>query len=158
MECRQIRELLLADYRDGRAKSDVADAILRHLESCAACRKLESDLNIALKPLEGLRGARPPADLWEKIKLRIEPRESFLQARLREAASRVERFFEFLHMPRYALASVTAAVVIAAVFVTKTQMTRMDEEGLNIYLGTQASFMEETNADDLLSMDLLNNI
>lgn len=158
MDCRQIRELLLADYRDGRAKTDVADAILRHLESCAACRKLESDLNIALEPLEGLRGAQPPAGLWEKIKGRIEPKESFWRVWVREAAGSFERFIEFLHMPRYVLASVTAAVVIAAVFVTKTQMTRMDEEGLNIYLGTQASFVEETNADDLLSMDLLNNI
>lgn len=158
MDCREIRELLLADYRDGRAKSDVKDAILRHLESCATCRKLEIDLNAALSPFGDIGRAQPPAGLWEKIKGRIEPKESFWRVWARQAAGSFERFIEFLHMPRYALASVTAAVVIAAVFVTKTQMARLDEEGLDIYLGTQASFMEETNADDLLNMDLLNDI
>lgn len=158
MDCKEIREYLLTDYRDAMAKSDVADAVRRHLESCAACREFEHGLDIALKPFADVSRARPPQDLWEKIRQRVEPKESFWRTWVRDAAISIERFIEFLHMPRYVLASVAAAVVIIAVFTAKTRMVQREDEGLERYLGDQASFIQEGGVDDPLNMDFLSQI
>ncbi len=73
MTCRGVRKRISL-YLDGRLPEDVRACILRHLDSCAACRSHASGLEEALRALEVLEREAPPQGGWERLLERLQER------------------------------------------------------------------------------------
>jgi predicted anti-sigma-YlaC factor YlaD len=155
MDCKQTRESLMTGALDNEAGEKTRSGVEAHLRICPACQGLARDLQAAFKPLKSAQQAAVPEDLWFKIRDRIEARESFAQKLSRSFDLLGERLCGLLKAGRYVGAPVAAALVIVAIFTTRTYV---DEKNLDRYLGDQVQFMEEAGAGDFSPMDFLDSI
>lgn len=150
-----MRELLMTDALDNEAGEQIRSGVEDHGKACLACQGLARDLQAALKPLKSLRQVAVPEDLWFKIRDRIEAKDSLAGKGRRSFEFLVERLMGLLNAGRYVLVPVAAALVIFAIFTTKTFL---DEENLDRYLGEQVQFMDEAGASDFSPADFLDSI
>ncbi|MBN1504551.1 MAG: zf-HC2 domain-containing protein [Candidatus Eisenbacteria bacterium] len=114
MRCGRARRYI-SDYVDGALAPELRDALRRHTDKCAECRRLLQDFQAMAQEARQLERLTPPDDAWLKI------RASLREPKAREAGeSRTERSNASLLgslFPRLRLAPalVTAAATVVVV-------------------------------------------
>lgn len=113
MTCKEIQELILTDDMDGRLSAPQESALEAHLASCTACREFKAQAMQAVSdPFRQSRHFDPLPDTWQKIKERLEQKNSW--------GYHWEGFLEsardLFKVPRLALAF--ASVIFVVLFVS----------------------------------------
>jgi hypothetical protein len=114
--CKEIQELLYADYFDREAGPQAKQIVQEHLKACPVCRQLEAKLQAQRLLFQADKPVPVPAHLWGNI------RDAIITQRLQERTSPAAGFFERLKgllLPRPAMvlaASVFSVFLIIAVF------------------------------------------
>lgn len=115
MQCKDIQELLKSDHLDRESGQQEEQAIKEHLNHCPECRSLEKELSAQRAIFHKAARLQPPERLWHNI------RDAIVSERLEQESSENPAFLERLkdliwyRRPAFALASVLAMVIFAAV-------------------------------------------
>jgi predicted anti-sigma-YlaC factor YlaD len=115
MKCKDIRELLKSDYLDRESSQQEEPVIKEHLAHCPECRSLEKELLSQRGIFQKAARVQPPEQLWRNI------REAIVSERLEQENSVKPGILEQLRdliwyrRPVFALASVLAVTILAAV-------------------------------------------
>ncbi|MDP8248417.1 MAG: anti-sigma factor [Candidatus Tritonobacter lacicola] len=142
MKCKEIRDLLTADYIDGELDDDTHKEVARHIESCAQCRLYEETVRgAAIEPFRKVRRCSAPARVWRGIKRRIEEKP---EKGLRTALHGAWQSFFGIRKTAFVTAAAAAVIVIAAVLFRApsappgwTRLTSNDIEKVNDYIQEQ---------------------
>jgi len=116
MQCKEIQELLKADYLDGELGPKDEQLIKEHLAQCPQCRGIERELKFQATLFQQLGQKEVPERIWQNI------REKIMLERLNEE----ERFgfgffgrlrnYLFSPKPVFVLARTLAVVIFVALF------------------------------------------
>ncbi|MBU2258299.1 MAG: zf-HC2 domain-containing protein, partial [Candidatus Omnitrophica bacterium] len=116
MQCKEIQDLLKADYFDGEASQRDQRQVLEHLDSCGKCRKLEEELRTQRVLFQKEKLQNAPESLWQNI------REAIIKEQLNQeenagygVLSRLKELF-LGQRPAFALASVFTLILCIAIF------------------------------------------
>ncbi len=113
MNCKDIKEVMLADYLDNETDSERKRHIEEHLDSCPACKKFYMEVKkAAYEPFLDADRTNPPEYLWRRIKETILAEE---EKKPSLAANLLGKLRALLYMPRPALAIASIIVLILAV-------------------------------------------
>lgn len=131
MKCKEIQELLLADYFDGEESLKEKLEVKEHLKQCLACGKLEQKLQAQRELLKQVKPEAVPPQVWQNIQ------QAIIDERLREEEANqgflegVKRFI-WEPRPRFALASALAVILFITIFTglniqKKQSLVKQDE-------------------------------
>jgi predicted anti-sigma-YlaC factor YlaD len=132
MKCKDIQELLKSDYLDCESSRQEKQAVKEHLDQCSICRSLEKELLSQRGIFQRAERLQPPERLWQNI------RDAIVSERLGQENSVRPGFLERLRdliwykRPAFALASVLAMTLFAAVL-TKGIIARQQLSNQNNY-------------------------
>ena len=77
MNCKEIKDLILTDYIDGRLDTALKAELESHLCQCPACQTFAQEAKEYLKtPFQQANRQEVPAQLWENIKDSIEAEQT----------------------------------------------------------------------------------
>jgi hypothetical protein len=110
MNCDECRELL-SEFIDERLPGETAAAVAAHLDECAKCSELETELRTTVSLLTGLERQAPEVDIAAAVQARLER-----QLLIAEPAPRSAR----AHLTPWRFAGIgaaAAAVVLAALYI-----------------------------------------
>ena len=140
MGCKDIQELLQADYLDGELGSVEEKAVREHLLKCPACRRLEGQLKVQRELLQSAKKESPPERVWQNIRRAITTETASRESGIR---SLLERLRELLLTPHPVFAVATALTAIICIVVLAGAIIRNQP----FYAG---------NGEDILSVYALN--
>jgi len=114
MGCKDIQELLQADYLDGELGSVEEKAVREHLLKCPACRRLEAQLRTQRAFLQSAKKEAPPERVWQNIRRAITTEATSRESGIRSV---LERLRELLLTSRPVFAVATALTAIICIVV-----------------------------------------
>lgn len=107
----------LSDYLDGLLEAQEREAVAEHLSQCAGCRSVEAELSEVKRRARALGGIAPPADLFDRIRARMDESTDVVDLTLRLDPAPVYR--AATPRPRRAWSGeIRAAAAIAALVAT----------------------------------------
>lgn len=145
MRCKKVQELILTDYLDGEMDPAGKEELDTHLKECSGCRSFESAVRKNLiEPFNAVEKETPPISIWHNISEAIQKEQE--KAADNPVAGLLRRLRSLLVFPKptFALATVTAVIIMALV-VTKLQPPKQSE--VDSYLEEQTLFLDSLEAD-----------
>jgi predicted anti-sigma-YlaC factor YlaD len=115
MRCKEIQELLKADYFDGESSSKQQGQIKEHLGRCAQCRKLEAELQSQRLLFQKVK-QEVPARVWDNIRDAIITEGLNQERGLSAGVLDWLRRNLFAPRPAFALASALTVIIFALFF------------------------------------------
>jgi anti-sigma factor RsiW len=146
MDCKRIRQLLLADYPDRELGPGPAKEVKEHLQGCAACRAFEQAVvQKAISPFKNAPELKAPDAVWEKIQQAIDrteqPQEQFaFPAWLK---GKFDALFAFPR-PAYALATLMSAILV---FMLIANSPAVKQAQLEKFFSEEADFISSLDND-----------
>jgi hypothetical protein len=153
MDCKKMRDRLLAEYPDKELGSVENAEAGRHLTGCADCREFYSVLQkAAVAPFREAKEIQPDEVVWRRIQERIESEKQHAGGWFERLA---DHWVPLLRMPQpvFRAAFVTALILVTVVL---TQWpSRYVADPVYGYMAEQMAFMKELRAGnpDLLTGD-----
>lgn len=138
--CKNIKDLILTDYLDGQASPAIRQGIDAHLLNCVECREFNKEVQERLSvPFEAQVKEEVPAELWSKIKDRIEAQPS-PQFTLQGILNQLTEFLS----PHKLVPAIVSLSVIFLVFTLviqrqHNQLVREKEQGEYLFSLVKAS-------------------
>jgi predicted anti-sigma-YlaC factor YlaD len=115
-------EAQLSEYREGTLAPDIAAALRRHLDTCAACRDLHDSVAQALAHVRALPEVAPPDRLLAKIHELTLPASSHRRAATSSANGNfLDRIWASVSTPRFAL-GVAMSIFVASILLSTAQI------------------------------------
>ena len=133
MNCKEVQELLPADYLDRRLDQQSFSQLREHLKVCPACRQLEEQLQVQRSIFKQAKQQEVPAGVWQNI------RDTIIAERLDQqealAAGVLGRLRKIIFSPKPVFALATAMAVFILVFIFGRQAAYKNQpiENLNDY-------------------------
>ena len=121
MKCKQIQELLKADYLDGEINQKKQQYIKEHLAECPQCRKLEQELQAQRALFKKTGQMQAPERVWQNV------RDAIISENLNQEGIETRGIFQRLRdsiltpRPVVALASAITAIIVVIVAATIIQ-------------------------------------
>ncbi|MDD3374538.1 MAG: zf-HC2 domain-containing protein [Candidatus Omnitrophica bacterium] len=141
MNCKNIRKLLLTDYVDNETSDLMRKTIENHLLDCQNCREFASSTKKAVfDSFSEVERFSPPAELWHKIKEKIEqdPKEKMF----------FNNIYFFKNIRNIFILS-RFAVVLASILIIVSLVLFIKNSNQNVALESQ----EKENIIYLVSLD-----
>ncbi|HXR97323.1 MAG TPA: anti-sigma factor [Terriglobales bacterium] len=114
-------EAQLSEYRDGTLAPDVAAAVRRHLDTCAACRELHESVALAIDHVHALPEVDPPARLLAKIHALTLPPSHHRAAISANTGNVIGRLWASISSPRFAL-GLAMSIFVASILLSTAQV------------------------------------
>jgi hypothetical protein len=146
MDCKRIRQLLLADYPDQELGPGPAEEVKKHLQGCATCRAFEQEVaQKAISPFKNAPELKVPVSVWEKIQQAIDRSEQTQEqfdfpAWLR---GKIDSLFVFPR-PAYALATMMSAILV---FILIANSPAVKQAQVEKFFSEQADFISSLDND-----------
>ena len=136
MDCKEMEEIILTDYIDGKIAGQALRSVEAHLASCIRCRGLASELASIRAPFRKTERMEPPSEVWERIRAEVS-RKPIDSVFAQDTFQSIRLFFARL---RPAIVVMTAAALILAVL---TVARLMPQKGMRT---------PPASGDDILSL------
>ncbi len=115
MECKEIQDLILTDYQDGRFGEDENNIVEEHIATCSLCSEFANSVDKIVTPFKAARPLEPPPELWNTIRTAIaEEKQKKDQPRPGILQWLIDCFI--MPKPALALASVLSVLLITSIF------------------------------------------
>jgi len=144
MNCREIQDIILTDYIDGRLDQKRKCFIDEHLEHCHQCKEFFFTVQERLvMPFSQAEKQKVPAVIWDRVKEAIEAGQE--QPRVSLIDEILERLRQIVAMPKpvFAFASVVTLVLMIGIlpqFLMSNPAVKIDAvgqvESLSLLTGT----------------------
>ena len=137
MNCKKVQDLLLADYLDGELTAAPQAEIKKHIDGCVRCQQFEQAILETRVPFKHAPRLQPPDDTWQRI------RDSVTRRSVNNPFARFAHAVRVMtesRKPAFALATVMAVILIAAVMIQSgsdlslREMNGQEEIGVLSYL------------------------
>ena len=149
MNCKKIQKFILTDYTDGELDKALKEKIALHIDSCASCRQLETELKKqVIDPLRKTENVEAPEALWDRIK-------EFIEVPEREKVGlNIQEFLDGLFAARKPVLAVISLLVVLLVGAIFTRSYLTEQNAMNVYKQDQLEFLESlTNGNGTLEDD-----
>jgi len=150
MKCKQVQDMLLTDYRDGRLDAKKRTTIEEHLKACAVCERFaHQELFPRLDMCREAGAIKPPDRVWNRIEESIDRAE---KQSWRVFAENVRSFFAGIlqNIPKPAVAFALVLLVSAGGFYLFQNPGAGTPAGQN-YLGEQIMYLAGFESENALS-------
>ena len=124
MKCVDVKEMLSA-YIDDILPTDENVVVDEHLKSCAACRKVLTDLKKTIKELQNIKEVEPPPWFEKQVMTRI-------KAESKSSKRIIERLFFPLHIKLPLEALATIAIVATSIYLYKATQPDLQMSELSL--------------------------
>ena len=144
MKCKEIKELLMADYIDGEVSEVLKKEVQGHLNTCSECRQFEHVLRkTAIEPFKRAGQIQPPDAVWNQIRETIAKGEEQAEGFLVGLRDRLHAIFS----ARKSVFVVATVMIIILVTIVFTRLPFNSQEGVSGYLEEQAEFLAYLDGD-----------